>query len=314
MSVVHWDEVESYRRAKGEMDATWQRLGEAAGAQGVAVNRVRVEPGKLPTPPHSHGASEELFFVLGGSGLAWQDEAVHEVRAGDCVVYRANELEHTFAAGPDGLDYLVYGTNHPTELGWLPRSGAIRLGWPWVVGRTDDPWELEAQAEPLAMGEPAERPANIVHLDDVEEHEEEGEWWKAIAAAGGSQATGLGWSRLKPGRMGPPPHCHSEEEEVFVLLDGEGTLELWPSPVAEARGVGREDIPLRAGHVVARPPATKVGHAFRAGPNGLTMLVYGTRRPNDICYYPRSGKLYWRGVGLIGRVEPLDYMDGEPPD
>ena len=44
------------------------------------------------------------------------------------------------------------------------------------------------------------------------------------------------------------------------------------------------------------------------------MLVYGTRRPNDICYYPRSRKLYWRGVGLIGRVEPLDYHDGEPPD
>ncbi|MDQ3161712.1 MAG: hypothetical protein M3Q92_02595 [Actinomycetota bacterium] len=41
---------------------------------GDGVNRVRIEPEKLPTPPHSHGASEELFFVLGGSGLAWQDE------------------------------------------------------------------------------------------------------------------------------------------------------------------------------------------------------------------------------------------------
>ena len=71
------------------MDATWQRLGDAAGTRGVGVNRVRVEPGKLPTPPHSHGASEELYFVLAGSGLAWQDGDVHEVRPLDCVIHRA---------------------------------------------------------------------------------------------------------------------------------------------------------------------------------------------------------------------------------
>jgi uncharacterized cupin superfamily protein len=314
VGVVHWDDVERYRRAKGEMAATWQRLGAAAGSQGVGVNRVRVDPGMLSTPPHSHGASEEIFFVLGGSGLAWQDGAVHEVRAGDCVVYRANELEHTFQGGPDGLDYLVYGTNYPTELGWLPRSRAVRLGWPWVEGRTDDPWDVEAEAEPLAFTEPAERPANIVHLDDVETGSLGGETWKELASTAGSQASGLHWSRLDPGATGPPPHCHSEEEEVFVILEGDGTLELWPAPVAEKRGVQREDVAVRAGHVVARPPATRVGHAFRAGPSGMTMLVYGTRRPNDICYYPRSRKLFWRGVGLIGRVEPLDYMDGEPAE
>jgi uncharacterized cupin superfamily protein len=306
--------VERHRRAKGEMDATWQFLGRDAGTKGVGVNRVRVEPGMLPTPPHSHGASEEIYFVLGGSGLAWQDEAGYEVRAGHCVVHRANEMEHTFRAGDDGLDYLVYGTNHPTELGWLPRSRAVRLGWPWVEGRTDDPWDVEAQAEPLAFGEPSGPAPNMIHLDDAETGSEGGEIWKELAGAVGSEATGLSWSRIAPGRTGPPPHCHSEEEEVFVILEGEGTLELWPSPVAEKHGTQREDVPVRPGHIVARPPATRVGHAFRAGPEGLTMLVYGTRKPNDICYYPRSRKLNWRGVGLIGRVESLDYYDGEPED
>ena len=124
-----------------------------------ALNRVRVAPGKLPTPPHSHGASEEIYYVLGGSGLAWQDEQVHEVRAGDCVIHRADEMEHTFIAGPDGLDCLVFGTRHPTEFGWLPRSGAVRIGWPWVEGRVDDPWDVEAEGPPLEVGEPAPRPA-----------------------------------------------------------------------------------------------------------------------------------------------------------
>jgi quercetin dioxygenase-like cupin family protein len=100
VTVAHWDELEFHRSAKGEMDAEWQWLGHAAGTKGVGVNRVRVAPGKLPTPPHSHGASEELFFVLAGSGLAWQDGNVHEVRPLDCIIHRPDGMEHTFVAGP----------------------------------------------------------------------------------------------------------------------------------------------------------------------------------------------------------------------
>ena len=175
MTVAHWDEVPWTRRANGEMDASWQPLGNAAGARGVGVNRVRIEPGRLPTPPHSHGASEELYFILGGSGLAWQDERVHEVRPRDCVIHRADEHEHTFVAGPEGLELLVFGTRHPTELGWLPRSRAIRLGWPWVEGRDDDPWDVEATVEPLAVGDPEPRPDNILNVDEVELEEWEPE-------------------------------------------------------------------------------------------------------------------------------------------
>jgi uncharacterized cupin superfamily protein len=292
------------------MAAEWQRLGNAAGSVAVGVNRVRIDPGRLSTPPHSHGASEEIVFVLEGSGLSWQDEQVYEIHAGDCIVHLADHEEHTLRAGDDGLSVLIFGTRHPTELGWLPRSRAIRLGWPWVEGRIDDPWDVEAQAEPLAFGEPAPRPPNIVQLDDLEG--EDGGAFKELADAGGSIRTGLNWERLAPGKETAPPHCHSAEEEVFVVLDGEGTLELWPSPIAEQRGVAREEISVRAGHVIARPPGTKVAHTLRAGESGMTLLLYGTREPNDIAYYPRSRKIYWRGVGLIGRIEHLEYYDGEP--
>lgn len=144
--LAHVDEVEGRRNEKGPMAATWQRLGDAAGAKGIGINRVRVEPGRLPTPPHSHGASEEIYYVLGGSGLLWQDEAVCEVRAGDIIVQVADHHEHTFKGGPEGLDYLVFGTRHPVEYGWLPRSNAVRLSWPWVEGRTDDPWDKIGRA------------------------------------------------------------------------------------------------------------------------------------------------------------------------
>jgi uncharacterized cupin superfamily protein len=312
VGLAHWDDVETHRRAKGEMDATWQLLGRAAGTKGVGVNRVRVAPGKLPTPPHSHGASEEVYFVLGGAGLAWQDGAVHQVRPGDCVIQTADHFEHTFIAGPDGLDYLVYGTRHPTEIGWLPRSRAIRIGWPWVEGRDDDPWDVEAGLPPLEVGDPAPRPDNILNVDEVELER----WGAAVTAPLATQErselAGFHWERIEPGGTGAPPHCHSEEEEVFVMLEGDGTLELWPSPRAASQGAEREDIPLRAGHVVARPPGERIGHAFRAGPAGLTMLIYGTRKPNDMTYNPRSNVINFRGLGVIGRIEHLDYRDGEP--
>jgi len=307
MTVAHWDEVDASRRAKGEMDATWQRLGDAAGTRRVGVNRVRVEPGRLPTPPHSHGASEELYFVLAGSGLAWQDGEVHEVRPHDCVIHRPDEMEHTFVAGPEGLEYLVFGTRHPTELGWLPRSRAIRLGWPWVEGRDDDPWDVEAAVAPLAYGKPAPRPPNIVNVDEVELER----WHDRVSTAPlatheRSKLAGLHWERIDPGHRSAVPHCHSAEEEVFVILEGAATLELWP------RDGGVEETLLRPGHVVARPPGTRVSHSFRAGPEGVTMLIYGTRDPNDMCWYPRSRKIFWRGLGVIGRIETLDYFDGEP--
>jgi uncharacterized cupin superfamily protein len=312
MGVAHWDEVEWLHRAKGEMDASMQRLGDAAGTRGVGVNRVRVEPGKLPTPPHSHGASEELYFVLAGSGLAWQDGEVHEVQPGDCVIHRADEMEHTFVAGPEGLEYIVFGTRHPTELGWLPRSRAVRLGWPWVEGRDDDPWDVEATVEPLAVGDPAPRPANIRNVEEVELETVRHQTFAYFTPDDATRLAGFGWEKIAPGHRGSVPHSHSAEEEIFVVLEGAATLELWPSPRRERDGEAKEDVPLRAGHLVARPPGTGVSHSFRAGAEGVTMLVYGTREPNDMCWYPRSQKVSWRGLGVIGRIETLDYFDGEP--
>ena len=293
------------------MAATWQRLGDATGAQGFGLNRVRIEPGRLSTPPHSHGRSEEIYSVLGGSGLLWQDEAVCEVRAGDTIVQVADHYEHTFKGGPDGLEYLVFGTRHPVEYGWLPRSRAIRLSYPWVEGRADDPWGVEAMVGELEFPEPGERPPNVVALDDVP-LDEDGD--KVLAAAAGSEISGLNWIRREAGKRGCPPHCHSLESEAFVVLEGGGTLELTPTPVMAARGAGSESHELRSGHVVARPPATRIAHSILAGQEGITYFAYGTREPNDIAFYPRSNKVYFRGVGLMTRLEHLEYEDGEPDD
>lgn len=310
MGVAHWDDVESFHNANGEMDATWQRLGDAAGCREVGLSRIRVAPGKLSTPPHSHGASEEIVFVLGGSGWSWQDEQVYPVHAGDCIVHLADHEEHTLRAGDEGLDVLVWGTRHPVEFGWLPRSGALRIGYPWVQGRTDDPWDIEAAAAPLDCSTESPRPKSIVNVEDCADYPEDIRS-KELAGTAGSVKAGLNWLDLKEGEHSSVPHVHSTEEEHFVVLEGQGVCELWPSPLAEERGAKREDIPLRAGSVVCRPGATRIAHRFTAGEGGMKLLVYGTRDMDEVVYYPRSQKIFFRGLGVITRVEHLPYMDGE---
>ena len=83
----------------------------------------------------------------------------------------------------------------------------------------------------------------------------------------------------------------------------------WPMTIGETKRID-----LRRGHVVSRPPGTKIAHSFCGGPGGGTMLIYGTRKPNDMCWYPRSNKVFFRGLGVIARLELLGYGDGEPAE
>jgi uncharacterized cupin superfamily protein len=307
--LAHWDNVEPRHNELGHLCAHWRNLGKAAGSVGAGVQRIEIEPGKWSTPAHCHLAEEEIFFVLGGSGLLWQEEQVHAVGRDDCMVFRASEQVHTLRAGPEGLDVLAFGTRIMVEVGELPRAGVGWLGPTWTdVGQGDRPWQREVNVGEPPVGEPAPRPSNVVNVADFEGESHE------LAAAAGSEQTGLNWERLPPGKRSCPPHCHSAEEEIFVVLDGEATLELLPTPITAEHGAKPEQHALRAGSVVARPAGTKIAHSLVAGDGGMTYLVYGTREPNDIAYYPRSSKVYFRGVGLIARLEALEYDDGEPQD
>jgi uncharacterized cupin superfamily protein len=64
------------------------QLGSPAGSYRCGVTRIELGPGEMPTPAHVHGEAEEIFYVLGGSGLTWMDGRAYEIRAGDCIVYK----------------------------------------------------------------------------------------------------------------------------------------------------------------------------------------------------------------------------------
>jgi uncharacterized cupin superfamily protein len=200
---------------------------------------------------------------------------------------------------------LAFGAREYLAAGELPRGGSMWTVTGWAEVHQGHPWDREP---PLEWPEPErERVATIVNVADIGPDVRGGRRRRDLARAAGSRWTGLRHIECDADVLTGPPHVHSAEEELFVVLDGDGTLELTGS----GRGAVAEAHPVRRGTVVARPPGTGVAHAFRGGPDGLTVLAWGTREPNDICWYPRSQKIFWRGVGVVGRIETLDYWDGE---
>jgi uncharacterized cupin superfamily protein len=315
--ITNWHDVEGVRRERGHIAGTWASM-TGTNSVTVGVRRIEVDAGLWSTPLHLEGSEEEIFYVLAGSGLSVQDDGegleAYQIGPGDCLVHLALEHAHTLQAGPDGLDVLAFGQRHYAANTLLPRAGVSWLGPTWVrEGAAEDhPWVVEAGIGPPEVAETSDRPLRIVNVEDVAEttfeHDTIRSAWRDLGRAAGSEQTGLRHVSVRPGKYMAPPHCHSAEEEIFVVLEGYGEIELWPS----ARGDGEFELHrIRSGSVIARPAGTQRAHGLRGGRGGMTLLAYGTRNPNDISYYPRSGKVNLRGVGVIGRIEQLDYWDGE---
>jgi uncharacterized cupin superfamily protein len=246
----------------------------AQAAGAIAVSLLRIELSAGEERQLPQSQTENVIFVLSGG--------TDTLRSSDCVVYPMPHDTPTLRAGTQGLTALVFRTPAQPP--------------PFHSGMTEEPRTINlADADPAYEGDAGS--------------------WVLLARQAGAQHAGVNYGRLEAGHDGAPPHCHSADEELFVFLDGSAEFDLWPSPLnVLEEDAEKETLDVRAGHVVSRPPSTGVSHALRAGPSGVTFLVYGTRRPNDVCYYPRSNKIYWRGLGLIARLEPLRYDDGEPED
>ena len=311
---VNWDDVPVRQVTVGPIEGAWRDLGTAAGTRLLGLRRVQIQPGKRSTPAHTHSGEEELFFVLAGTGLSWQGGATYEVAAGDCLVHLVDGPAHTLVAGPDGLDVLAFGERAVSEACYLPRAKVAWLGSSWVTaGDTPHPFLQEAAVGELEMPDAtSQRPATIVNLADVPEHSlERGDCAssrRVLTAVAGAQRTALRHFSVAAGKLGAPPHCHSGGEELFVVLDGDG---VYLEQASGATGWEPEERPVKAGDVVSCLAGAGAAHALRAGPGGLTYLAYGNRDSNDTIWYPRSRKIWFTGLNVIGRVEPLGYWDGE---
>lgn len=301
--ICHWDDVPWRTTDRGDLRCERQRLCSTAGAARAALSRYRIPAEGRPMPQHVHHDEEEIFFVLSGSGLTWQDDAVHEIGAGDVLVHRADAEAHTLVGGPDGtLEVLAFSSGSPTHLTTLPRAGVTRVGSRWLPPDAPHPLDAEPPVDELPV--PTPRPPTVVALGAVEQSERDNgrvhHRRRDLGRAAGSVLSGLKHVEVPAGKRSSTRHCHSLEDEIFVVLEGAGAVLL-----------GDEETPVRAGSVVYRPRGTGVAHTFTAGAAGLVLLMYGTREPGDMCWYPDSQKIFFLGLDVIARVQPLRYWDGE---
>lgn len=116
---------------------------------------------------------------------------------------------------------------------------------------------------------------------------------------------------IPPGKMSCPYHFHYAEEEMFIILEGEGTLR-----------VAGERIPVRAGDIIDIPPGPEYPHQIiNTSDAPLKYLSISTQKRPEVCEYPDSNKYLLmtgdkRGIVAGGRMHradtDLDYWDGEP--
>ncbi|NTF41559.1 cupin domain-containing protein [Rhizobium rhizogenes] len=128
----------------------------------------------------------------------------------------------------------------------------------------------------------------------------------------GLKNLGISYNEVPPGKSGCPFHNHHVEEEMFVILDGEGEYRF-----------GDHRIAVRQGDVLGAPAGgPETAHQLiNNGPGVLIYLAISTKAQTEVVEYPDSGKFLAKtnrngeaAFRVIGRASTTnaDYWDGEP--
>jgi uncharacterized cupin superfamily protein len=132
----------------------------------------------------------------------------------------------------------------------------------------------------------------------------------------GAEQLGVQLQVVAAGKASYPRHAHHANEELFIVLSGEGTYR-----------AGAQSWPIRAGDIISAPAGTSdTAHQIaNTSDKDLKFLSISTRHDPEVVEYPDSGKFAVvsgvpKGKGglaatlrFIGRVEDtMGYWDGEP--
>lgn len=153
---------------------------------------------------------------------------------------------------------------------------------------------------------------NLDELGDFEENEsgKYAERCAVISPKIGAKKLGYSLSVVPPGKRVCPFHNHRINEEVFLIVEGQGLLRF-----------GDKEYPVKKHDIIACPPGDRsVAHQIiNTSDAELKYLCLSTKEPYEIVEYPDSNKVMSM-VGDYGKVEfryitkadqPVDYMHGE---
>lgn len=164
---------------------------------------------------------------------------------------------------------------------------------------------ISPSARAAAMGTPAPDPK----LDAVF-----GGVMAPLGAALGLKKLGVSVLTVEPGKRAFPFHAHHGNDELFVILEGEGTYRF-----------GEDSHPVRAGDLCGAPaggPET-ARQLINTGAGPLRYVAISSQQDPDVVEFPDSGKFGAISIGegrawtesrlvYFGRADSaLDYFDGE---
>lgn len=121
-----------------------------------------------------------------------------------------------------------------------------------------------------------------LEFDDIEENGVYTSRRALFSARIGARKLGYNLTELSPGKAQCPFHSHREEEEMFLILEGEGELRF-----------GAQRFKLRRHDVVACPTGgSEVAHQIiNTGQVPLRYLSLSSVSATEVCEYPDSQKI-----------------------
>jgi uncharacterized cupin superfamily protein len=173
-----------------------------------------------------------------------------------------------------------------------------------------------ARPSELHQEDPVVKP--VMNLDEVvfDDVEENGLYTSSrgqISDHIGAAKLGYNLTVLPPGKAQCPFHCHHGEEEMFLILEGEGELRF-----------GDKRYPIRKHDVIACPTggADTAHQIINTGTTTMRYLALSNIVDVETCEYPDSQKILVaagrrgeRGLRKIFRAEStVDYYDRERTD
>jgi len=129
---------------KGKFVAAGKEISEALGRSPLStdlmerhpfdVEILRVPPGQIPYPFHSHSAQWEFYHVISGTGKARDKEGLTPIEAGDAFIFPPGEPHQLINDGAADLVIYVVADNpmgeschYPDSDKWLVRSPERKL-------------------------------------------------------------------------------------------------------------------------------------------------------------------------------------------
>jgi uncharacterized cupin superfamily protein len=118
--------------------------------------------------------------------------------------------------------------------------------------------------------------------------------FKRLGKYGGGSNVGVGIDELGPGQYSNQFHYHLLEEEHIYILKGSATLYL-----------GDKSYVLKEGDYCCFPAGQRAGHhLFNHTDADCTFITIGENKPNEVCYFPKSGTVRIRATGDMLKIAP----------